>query len=351
MAVAESAGAQAKPIALEAEETKVRTPLGDAWRQFRQNRLAVLSGLFVIALILVALGADILKGVPGKGLIDDPTFQHEGREGIRMAFAPPMTCSVDPRRQDPQWCFVLGSDYIRRDNLSRLVYGARVSLAVAFVGASVTFLLGIIYGVVSGYYGGRVDNLMMRFVDFLYGIPGLPIIILMQVFFKTLANYKSEVGPLGAALVDIDNSMGGLFFLFIAIGALGWIDIARLARGQVLSYKQKEFVEAARAVGARDRRIIFVHLLPNIIGPLVVVICLSIPGFIFTEAALSYLGLGVNPPTPSWGEMINTAQQGGFRSQPHLVLAPGVMLSLTTLAFNFLGDGLRDALDPKLRGG
>jgi ABC-type dipeptide/oligopeptide/nickel transport system permease subunit len=203
---------------------------------------------------------------------------------------------------------------------------------------------------IAGFYGGRIDNIMMRFIDLLYGLPSLPIIILMQAFFKALSNDVDRVGPLGRALVDIDNSFGGLFFVFIVIGLLGWIGMARLTRAQMLSYKQKEFVEAARAIGARDRRIILTHLLPNIIGPLVVVECLSIPGYIFTEASLSYLNLGINPPTASWGQMISDAQAAGFTSRPFLVLAPSIALAFTVLAFNFLGDGLRDALDPRLRG-
>lgn len=336
----------AKPIALGDDDEAItsRTPLSDAWYQFRRNRLAVVALLFIIGLVILALTADLWRDI---GLIDDPYFQHEGP---RMAFAQPMTCSLDPRRQDPQWCFILGTDEVRRDLFSRIVYGTRVSIAVGVVGAVTSMLVGVIYGVISGYYGGRLDNLMMRFVDFMYAIPDLALIILLQTFFKALSDYRDTVGPLGRVLVDIDRSMGGLFFLFVVIGLLSWIGIARLSRGQVLSYKQKEFVEAARAIGARNRRIIFAHLLPNIIGPLVVVGCLAVPAFIFTEAALSFLGIGVNPPTPSWGSLISSAQQRGFASTPHMVLGPGLMLSLTVLAFNFLADGLRDALDPSLRG-
>lgn len=340
MAVAQGA----EPLSLVVDDTKVHSPWMDAWIQFRHNRLAVVSLIFVVGLVLMALTADIWRGL---GTIDDFTFIHAGDH---MVYADPMTCSVDPIRSHPQWCFVFGADGLGRDNLSRLVYGTRVSLAVAAVGSTTSFLVGIIFGVVSGYYGGRIDNIMMRIVDLLYGLPELPIIILMQVFFKALADYKDTVGPLGQKLVDINNSMGGMFFLFIAIGLLSWIGLARLARGQILSYKQKEFVEAAKAVGARDRRIIFTHLLPNIIGPLIVAEFLSIPGYIFAEAGLSYLGLGVNAPTPSWGQMLADAQKAGFLSKPFLILTPAFALAITSLAFNFLGDGLRDALDPRLRG-
>lgn len=336
----------AKPVTLAPaqDETKTRTPLGDAWAQFRKNKLAVVSLGVIIALCVIALSADFLRSI---GFIDNPTYQHQARG---MAFAPPWTCTQDPKRMDPQWCFVWGTDDLGRDMFSRAVYGARISMAVGIVGAAVSMVVGITYGVISGYYGGRIDNIMMRFVDFMYAVPDLALIILLQTFFKTLAAYKEEVGPLGRALVDIDISMGGLFFLFIVLGLLSWIGVARLARGQVLSQKQKEFVEAARALGARNRRIIFAHLLPNIIGPLVIVVFASVPGFIATEATLSFLGIGVNPPTPSWGDMIALAQQGGFTSRPHLVLVPTFMLTVTVLSFYFLADGMRDALDPSLRG-
>jgi oligopeptide transport system permease protein len=190
---------------------------------------------------------------------------------------------------------------------------------------------------------------MMRIVDFLYAIPTLPLIILMTVYFNALARAGVQEGFTGF-LIRLDRQMGGLLFVFIAIGALSWIGLARLARGQVLSYKEKEFVEAAHAIGAQDSRIIFVHLLPNIIGPLLISISLAIPGFIFLEAILSFIGLGVRPPIPSWGAMINEAAGGGFRNNPHLVLVPGIALVLTTLAFNFVGDGMRDAFDPRMRG-
>jgi oligopeptide transport system permease protein len=337
----------AEPISLGKARAKerVRTPLTDAWDQFKRNKLAVIAIVYVVLVIVAALSADVWRSV---GLIDDPLFLHQGK--VSMSYSPPLTCTQDARRMSPQWCFVFGADQLGRDILSRIVYGSRISLAVAFVGATVAMLIGIIYGVVSGYYGGGLDNFMMRIVDILYAIPELPIIILFQVFFKTLSDYKDRVGPLGQAMVDIDNSMGGMFFVFIVIGLTSWIGIARLARGQVLSYKQKEFVEAARSVGARDRRIIFAHLLPNIIGPIIVVICGAVPAFIFTESALSYLGLGVNPPTPSWGAMIAQAQDGGFFSRPWLILWPTVALGSTVLAFYLIGNGLRDALDPRLRG-
>ncbi|NIP54371.1 MAG: ABC transporter permease, partial [Phycisphaerae bacterium] len=244
--------------------------------------------------------------------------------------------------------FIAGSDNLGRDLYSRTIYGTQVSLAVAFVASSVSLIIGFIYGTVSGYLGGRVDNVMMRIVDFMYGVPTLPIIILMTFYFQSISRRGDATG-LAGALIDLNRSMGGLFFLFIAIGALNWIGMARLARGQVLSYKQKEFVEAAHALGATDSQIIFKHLMPNVIGPLIIYETLAIPGYIFLEATLSFIGLGVNPPTPSWGAMISCCY-AGLRSNPHLVMVPGIALTSLTLAFNFMGDGLRDAFDTRLRG-
>jgi ABC-type dipeptide/oligopeptide/nickel transport system permease subunit len=344
MAVADNA----RPVSLARDESRVRTPLADTWAQFKRNRAAVLGLIFIIGLVFVALTADLWRQL---GLLDGPTVQHRGSPR-----AAPMTCAVDNPLGQPQFCFIAGADPLGRDIFSRTVFGTQVSLAVGAVGTVISLSIGTLYGLVSGYYGGRIDNLMMRIVDFLYGLPDLVLIILMQVFFKTLAaysdnpSYQGAIGPIGTWLVDLDRKMGGLLFVFIAISMLSWIGEARLARGQVLSLKQKEYVEAARAIGASNRRIIFVHLLPNIIGPLIVVGALSVPGYIFTEATLSVLGLGINPPTPSWGSMISDAYKEFFQSMPNLVIVPGGALALTVLAFIFLGDGLRDAFDPRLRG-
>lgn len=345
--------ASPKPLTLnDAEEKKTSSALVETWNQFRRHRLALLSLIFIIGLVVLALSADFLRSV---GFIDDPTFIHTaprtaaGTTEGRMVWALPMTCSLDPKRQDPQWCFAAGADQLGRDMMSRLIYGARVSLAVGLIGAITSMTIGLLYGIMAGYYGGRIDNLMMRIIDFLLAVPSLALIILLQTAVQSLYDYKDQISPVFRALIDLDRSMGGLFFIFVVIGLLSWIGVARLARGQVLAFKQKEFILAARAMGARDRRIIIAHLLPNILGPLILVGCLSVPGFIGTEAALSYLGIGVKPPTPSWGDMINQGQLAAI-GYPHAILLPALMLTTTILAFNYLADGLRDALDPNLRG-
>ncbi len=329
--------------------SKGRSPAQDAWREFRRNKIAVIGGIFIIIVLLVALLAPLI------------TPYHYATQNATNGREKPMTgyiVTTDFAEENCSWygtpiefgcaLFITGSDNLGRDLWSRMVYGTRVSMAVALVAASVSLTIGMIYGTVSGYLGGRVDNIMMRIVDFLYAVPTLPLIILLTFYFKALSRRGDTEGIMGG-LISLNQLTGGLLFVFIAIGALFWIGMARLARGQVLSYKEKEFIEAARAMGASDTRIIFRHLMPNIIGPLLIAESLAIPGYIFLEAALSFIGLGVSPPTPSWGAMINEGYQG-LRSNPHLVLVPGLALTLTTLAFNFVGDGLRDAFDVRLRG-
>lgn len=373
-----------KPINLgkEEEQASSSSPLRDAVRLFSQNRFAVVGLFLIIGFITMALTANLWTEV---GILDEPggfrSVHQINAQGLPYAdpFADPGTCARDnltstaewceliPTKDrarypnqcsvsesatpEKQWCFVMGSGQNGQDWMTQLVYGAQVSMAVAFVGASVSMVIGLIYGLIAGYYGGWVDNLMMRFIDFLYGLPGMVIIILMSVFFRAIQReYQAKSGFIGF-LLDLNASLGGLLFLFIALGLLGWIGMARLTRGQVLAYRQFEFVEAARAIGASDRRIIFIHLLPNIIGPLLVAETLAVPGYIFAEAFLSFIGLGVTTGTPSWGAMISLPRElGGFNSNQYLWIVPGVALVTLTLAFNFFGDGLRDAFDPRLRG-
>lgn len=305
-----------------------------------KQRPGLVFGLVTLGILFaLALGADVLRST---GFIEDYAIAHMG-----AGYAEPFTCATDNAPGQPQYCFIFGADKNGRDLFSRVIYGTRVSLSVAVVGATTSLLFGMTYGMIAGYFGGRVDNAMMRVIDFLLGLPGLIVIILLQVFFKALDDYRDQVGGFGAAFVELNRRMGGLLFIYIVIGLLSWIGMARLARGQTLALKQREFIDAARGIGARHWRIILIHLLPNLIGPLIIAEMLAIPGYIFTEASLSFLGLGVSPPTPSWGDMIIRAQREGFISRPYLVLAPALMLALTSLAFNLVGDGLRDWLDPR----
>ena len=240
----------------------------------------------------------------------------------------------------------MGSDKLGRDVYSRLVYGTRVSMAVAYLGAAISFTIGVSWGLVTGYSRPRIDNIMMRIVDIIYAYPTLILIILLQVFLTALAQKDpADMRPLEQLFVNLDQNSGGLFFVFVAIGAVSWLNMARLMRGQVMHYKEQEFVQAAHVVGANDRRIMGRHLLPNAIGPCIVAETLAIPTYIATEAFLSFIGLGVQPPTPSWGSMIADGY-GALRTAPWLIFFPALALSLTMLAFNFLGDAIRDTLDP-----
>lgn len=381
MAVAEGA----EPVSLQEEKRAGVGPLRDAWRQFSRNKASVVALAILMFIFGMAITAQLWTRI---GLLDARTGAR-ARHTINPTNLPrqdpypdPGICARDGQDRNPywcgwldpevratvqdqycyrpepdttrrQWCYLLGGDSQGKDWLSQTIYGAQISLTVGVVGATMSLIVGLIYGLIAGFYGGRVDNIMMRIVDFMYGIPYLVLVILLQVFFTEIARTYQDSGRTGFVgfVLELNQDMGGLLFLFIALGSLSWIGMARLARGQVLAYREKEFVEAARALGASNRRIIFVHLLPNVIGPLIVAETLAIPGYIFTEAFLSYIGLGVQPGTPSWGAMISEVQQrGGFFSNRYILIVPSVALVVTTLAFNFVGDGLRDALDPRLRG-
>jgi oligopeptide transport system permease protein len=198
----------------------------------------------------------------------------------------------------------------------------------------VILLIGVPIGALAGWFGGRLDNLLMRFTDVIYAFPDLLFIILLSVAFRETV---------------FGQALDGLFLVFVAIGITSWVTVARLVRGQMLSLKETEFVEAARAIGVSDRKIVTKHLLPNGIGPIIVAVTLGIPGAILAEATLAYIGVGVQPPRASWGSLIAEGQKY-IRSEPHLVLFPAIFIALALIGFTFLGDGLRDALDPKLKG-
>ena len=274
----------------------------DAWRRLRRNRAAVAAGVF---LIVVSLLAVLAPWIPG---LADPTLQD-----LRLGATPPSPA---------HW---FGTDELGRDALARVIRGGRISLLVGLVGTLVSLLIGVTYGAISGYVGGRTDDVMMRIVDILYSLPYIFLVILLLVFFSR-----------------------SLLMLFVALGLVQWLTMARIVRGQVLSLKQQTFVEAARALGADDASIVFRHIVPNTLGPVIVYTTLTVPAVILQEAFLSFLGLGVQPPAASWGTLVSDGARV-IALFPWLVIFPGVALSLTLLAFNFVGDGLRDALDPRDR--
>ncbi|MBI5709915.1 MAG: ABC transporter permease [Candidatus Eisenbacteria bacterium] len=274
----------------------------DAWRRLRRNRVAVPAAFFLAFVSMLALFAPWLSGLA------DPAAQD-----LRLGATWPSVA---------HW---FGTDELGRDAFARVVYGGRISLLVGLVGTLVSLVIGVSWGAVAGYAGGKLDELMMRVVDVLYALPNIFLVILLLVFFSR-----------------------SLLMLFVALGLVQWLTMARIVRGQVLSLKQQTFVEAARALGATDPSIVFRHIVPNTLGPVIVYTTLTVPAVILQEAFLSFLGLGVQPPAASWGTLVSDGARV-LALFPWLVLFPGLALSLTLLAFNFLGDGLRDALDPQDR--
>lgn len=279
-----------------------RSLWSDAWRRIGRNRVAIVSGAFLLVVCALAALA------PWLPFLRDPTLQD-----LRLGATP------------PSWVHWFGTDDLGRDLLARVLHGGRISMLVGLVGTAVSLVVGVTWGAVSGYVGGAVDEAMMRVVDVLYSLPYIFLVILLLVFFER-----------------------SLVLLFVALGLVQWLTMARIVRGQVLSLRQQTFVEAARALGASDSAIIFRHLVPNTLGPVIVYTTLTVPAVILQEAFLSFLGLGVQPPAASWGTLVADGSRV-LAIFPWLVVFPGLALSMTLLAFNFLGDGLRDALDPQDR--
>ncbi len=281
-------------------ESKHRTLWGDAMRRFARNRLALASLVVVLGLISMALFADLIS--PGSYDEIDLSAVHEG-----------------PSARHP-----MGTDLVGRDYLTRIIYGARTSMAVALLVMGIAFGIGIPLGAFAGLRGGRADFLIMRLVDVATALPGLLFAIFVMAVLGT-----------------------GFFNVVLALAVTSWVLACRLVRGQFLALREKDFITSARCIGAGERRIIFRHMLPNALAPLVVALALGIPGVIFGEAALSYLGMGINDPIPSWGKMVS-ASLGYVRTYPYLALFPTLMIATAMLSFTFVGDGLRDALDPEM---
>lgn len=296
----------------------------DAWHRLSRNKAAMASLFFLIAIIIVCFLGPLFLPVPSPTEID-----------LNNPAAAP---SAD------HW---FGTDYLGRDLFARVLYGGRVSLLVGFVATSVAVVIGLIYGAVSGYVGGRIDDLMMRAVDILFALPFIVLVILFSLVVDSHAATFTEwvIRTTGWPRDDV-APITTLIPLFIAIGAIGWLTIARIVRAQVMTYKKQEFVEAARSLGLSNARILFRHILPNVIGPIIVYTTLAVPGIMLLESVLSFLGLGVKPPNSSWGILI---KEGADRMETNALLLffPSLFFSTTLFALNFLGDGLRDALDPK----
>jgi oligopeptide transport system permease protein len=271
----------------------------DAWHRLAKNKLAIIGSV-----VLVLLAFASLVG---------PFFVRQSYAGQDLQLG-----AVAPSAQ--HWC---GTDTLGRELFVRLLYGGRVSLAVGLCATAVALLIGVIYGTISGYIGGKTDILMMRIVDIIYALPFTVFVILLMVFF-------------GRRFV----------LLFVAIGAVQWLTMARIVRGQVMSLRRQEFIEAAEALGLSKARIIFRHIIPNTLGPVIIYVTLTVPSVMLLEAFLSFLGLGVQPPMSSWGVLIKEGADV-MEEFPWLLIFPALALSFTLFSLNFLGDGLRDALDPR----
>ncbi|MET3289592.1 ABC transporter permease [Brevibacillus fluminis] len=273
----------------------------DVWRRLKQNKVAMASLIFIAVLLVLAIFI--------------PIFSHNDYFTTDLA-------GKNKKISAEHW---FGTDDLGRDMFVRIWYGARISLEVGFAAAAIDLLVGIIWGGISGFFGGKVDEIMMRIADLLFAVPYLLVVILLMVV----------MGP-------------GLTTIIIALTITGWINMARIVRGQILQLKAQEFVLAARSLGADSKRLIFKHLIPNALGPIIVTLSLSVPSAIFAESFLSFIGLGVAAPIASWGTMANDGLPA-MKYFPWRLMFPAVFISVTMLAFNLLGDGLRDAVDPRLR--
>ena len=241
--------------------------------------------------------------------------------------------------------YILGTDHLGRDQLGRIIKGGQISLMVGMVATFVSLTIGIGYGTISGYFGGKVDSVMMRLVDILYSLPFVIFVILLMVFAKDLGDSIDAWFKARGSEFSISGQWN-MLLLFVAIGAVEWLTMARIVRGQVMSLRRQEFIEACISLGLPTRRIIFRHMVPNVLGPVIVYTTLTIPAVMLLEAFLSFLGLGVQPPTPSWGLLIKDGADR-MREAWWMLVFPGALFAITLFSFNFVGDGLRDALDPK----
>lgn len=287
----------------QAGEVAGRSLWQDAQRRLFRNKAAVVSMVLLLLILLGAIFAPWLSAHP---------FDEVYWDQIGM---PP----------DYAQGFWFGTDNNGRDLFVRVLYGARVSLAVGFAATLVSLAIGVVYGAVAGFLGGKVDEVMMRFVDILYSLPFMFFVIILMVVFGR-----------------------NIILLFVALGAVEWLTMARIVRGQTLSVKRKEFIEAAHAAGVSNWRIVLRHIIPNVLGPVIVYVTLTVPEVIMTESFLSFLGLGVQEPYTSWGVLISEGA-GQMESAPWMLIYPAIFLAVTLFCFNFIGDGLRDALDPKDR--
>jgi len=305
------AAIEGAPIDWEVPEQQVGL-WSDAWQRFRRNRLAVIGLGLVTFLVLVALISPLLVHF---GIIPDPIKQQ-----VESIETPP---GVNGH--------IFGTDILGRDTLSRLMLGSQVSLTVGLLVQGIIFPIGMAIGLTAGYFGGRIDNLLMRFTDIWYAFPDLLFVLVVVSVWRVNGTWFVQLIP-----------------IFGAIALVNWVGLVRLVRGQVLSIKEKEYIEAARSSGSSPLKLILKHMLPNSLGPIIVTLTFGIPNAIFLEAVLSFLGVGIQPPQPTWGQMVADGTEAIY-ANPTSVVFPALAIGFTLLAFSFIGDGLRDALDPRMR--
>ncbi len=328
-AAVDAGGAGGAPVRLE-ELEQGSSLWRDAWRRLRKNRAAVVAGA-ILAVMIVACA-----------LVPELSAWRYDKADLKLGATP------------PSWQHWMGTDYFGRDLMARVFFGGRISFAVGVVATLVSFSIGVSWGGIAGYFGGKVDAIMMRIVDALYTFPFLVLVILLMVFFANDRTflYRAFRAGLGVFVADpSDPSYFPIFqivIVFAALGAISWLTMARIVRGQVISLRNQPFVEAARSIGAGHAALIFRHLVPNAVGPIIVYTTLTIPEVMMVEAFLSFLGLGTQEPLSSWG-LLASAGADTMDLYPWQLVFPAVMLALTLICFNFLGDGLRDALDPRIR--
>ncbi|MBR6311476.1 MAG: ABC transporter permease [Oscillospiraceae bacterium] len=304
----------------------------DAMRRLRKNKIAMVCLAIIIIIVLIAFIGPMIY-----------PYTYSDTNTERQYLRPMQFSAAEQAARaagEKVFPHILGTDALGRDYAIRVIYGTRISLAVGILAAIIVIIIGIIYGSISGYFGGKVDLIMMRIVDIIYSLPDVLIIILLSVAIRDMVRDSSNViiMKLGAGMVSI----------FTVFGLLYWVGMARQVRGQILSIKEQEYVLASRAIGASPARIIRKHMIPNCVSVIIITAALQIPSAIFTESFLSFLGLGVTMPMPSLGSLASDARTG-LISYPYLLLYPALSIFLIVLSFNLLGNGIRDAFDPKLR--
>ena len=342
----------------------------DAWKRLRKNPTAMIGlTMIILSLLFAFVGPTIvpykydeqIRGFENLSPMQSPQERDDAKNAVpeptnrssEFAYnfdtSPSGETTVQAQTavgyKEAIFPHVLGTDNLGRDNLVRIMYGSRISLMVGIIASVIILIIGSTYGSFSGFIGGRTDNIMMRILELLYAIPDILIVILLSIVLK------EPLAQLFATRPEMSRFTGigpGLLSMFITFALLYWVSMARIVRGQVLQLKEQEFITAAQALGANNNRVIFKHLLPNCIGPIIVTTTFQIPNAIFVESFLSFIGLGISAPMASLGSLANDAMSG-IQTYPYMLAQPAIMIAIIILAFNMLGDGLRDALDPRMK--